>query len=584
MKDDLTYGKNFADFLGSFWSSIFDDGDFATALGYSYSECLIQGYMDLIDVINSTSISTLPVFSKKNIYPVKIYKKNFYSNIDFPEYGDGSYYGIQPESSKYLSGDVIRYGKESTLGKKFFVELNSSNLRKLGSFAFNRLFQPSVTYINGSDFILYKNGILFNNDPFLNDLIPKRKVIIDRDLNELDEEIVLWFCDVDVEEYRIYEQYGYMFTNLKPSSEEYKQITKKLFELISLGPSLFTFKSYLSIISGSPIIRETEETVESIEDTPEGKIIITNYNVYKISEKQKIPQNINIGSKLRSGTPLTDIVDLVDTKNKNWWSSFSSLPLPSKGCTNTDKYISFPNSYIKSKYGKKINFSDEYSTSIYFDLIGQKDSINLFWKNVEQKSKQLKQNYGYNLFKKYSTSENKSADFINKKDLIINPAQIFANDFFDGCIIPIKIKISQIKNPDVFFKTVDPIRDNTPVNTILMLFFYLDKFDEYLLDRYRLNEIDSVNLNDLLENKTENYPADQKLIWHEYKDEDSILEAISIEVNNVTNKKAGRFYKNNFNQSNIGRTGFLLEEFDLSITTNLSQNVELRQISKCVTL
>jgi hypothetical protein len=594
LKDDLTYNKNFSDFLGSFWSSIFDNGNLGSALGGVYSETLIQNYLDLLEIINSISIDTVPVFSRQNVFPVIITKNNFYKNLDTPEYGDGSYYGIQPNESKYSSGDIIRYGTASSLSKKFFVELNKSNIVSLGSVALNRLFEPSVTYMNGVDFTLYRNGILFKEDPFLNTLIPKRK-IIDSNMSEIDEEIILWFCDVNVDKFLLYKQFGYTFTNLNKSSEQYKEITKKLFELVSRGPSVFALRSYLSIISGSPLIKEVVETVIDIHknESDETTLIVTDLNVYKLSINQKISDDIKIGKKLKSGTPLINVVDIVDTKNKNWWLNFSSLPLPKKSSTNVDTYVSFPNKYIKVKYGKKLSTQNILSTSIFFELIGSPDVVKNFWERVFEKAKQSQINYGYEIFKKYANYEDAQIDFSNNLEFSVNPAEIFSEDMFMGNILPIKIDLSKIKDTEIFFSTINPIKDNTPVNVILMFFLQLSNTDEYnmLLDELQ-NSATSVNLNDLLSVNTDEFPSKTNQgyytpefdKWGKFLDTPETIEAISIETNIYKNKSAGRFYKNNFNSSDISTNGFLLENFDLSSTTNLVQNIELKQIPKCAIL
>jgi hypothetical protein len=593
LKDDLTYNKNFADFLGSFWSSIFDSGDFALALGSAYSEVLIQDYLELVDVINSCSIDSIPVFSRQYIHPITISKNDFYKNIDIPEYGEGAYYGVQPIDSKYLSGDIIRYGQPSSLNKKFFVQIENKNIVSLGSVALNRLFEPSVTYLNGVDFSLIRGGILFKNDPFENPLIPRRK-IIDNITNEIDEEIVLWFCDVDVDNFLVYKQFGYTFTNLTQSSTQYKDITKKLFELVSRGPSLFALKSYLSVISGSPLIRETSETIKDIDkDQEKNTLVITDSNIYKLPESQEISDQVKIGNTLTAGTPLIDVIEIIDTKNKNWWLNFSSLPIPKTSSTNVDTYISFPNKYVKARYGKKTSLKDSLSTSITFDLIGDEKTIKEFWSRVFDKAKANKINYGYKIFKKYANYNDDEIDFANNKEFSINPAQFFSEDLFMGNILPIRVNINKIIDKNIFFSTINPIKDNTPVNVVLMLFFQLDKTEKYtLLSDDGQKTATSVNLDDLISLNRNNFPdktnqgyyTPELDKWGTFVDVNESIEAISIEVNPNKNRKAGRFYKNNFNVNDLSKSGFLLEKFDLSSTTNLVQNIELKQIPKCVIL
>jgi hypothetical protein len=113
-----------------------------------------------------------------------------------------------------------------------------------------------------------------------------------------------------------------------------------------------------------------------------------------------------------------------------------------------------------------------------------------------------------------------------------------------------------------------------------MLFLEIELIDECsFINSYA--ESASVNLETLVKLKLDDLPVSsiEKLNWLEYSDKNESLEMISID--NTSNKKAGRFYKDNFNPIDITSSGFLIEKFDLSIIDNLVENIEIKQIPKC---
>lgn len=576
MNKDFTYGRNFSTFLGSFWSSIFDGGALADSIGYSASEMLCELYLDVIDIINSSSIDSVPVFNRKNIYPLIITESELNNYSETPTYGNDGNYGRQLESSTYESGSYLQYGQISKLNANYVYPI-SEKISKIGGVALNRLFNPSVTFVNGSDYFLSDSKVFFRKNPFENDLIPKR-AIQNQTTGGIDREIVIWFCDVDEDDFKLYNKYGFIFTNIKKSSQQYKKIIQKLFNILSTGSSSDSLCSYLSVIAGSPVIIEAIETVEEILDGPEGKLVVTDKNIYAVDSDIDISKNITVGKELKSGSPVADIVELYDTKKTGWWNSLASIPMKIGNTTNTSGFISFPNKYEKGVYGDQLTLS-QFSKPLYFRLIGEQKYIDEFWDNLNKKSKNSKINWGHKLFKKYSVA-NTDSNFLSEKDIFLNPAEIFCEDLFKDNILPIKIKLNKVKNYDIFFSTIDPLELITPVNCILMLFFEVSLIDKCTFINSYSQSV-SVNLDTAINLKFEDLPVSsvESANWNNYLDKNESLEMVSID--NASNKRAGRFYKDNFNSIDLSTSGFLIEKFDLSITNNLVENIEIKQIPKC---
>lgn len=572
MNNDLTYGRNFADFLGSFWASIFDKGALGTAIGYASSEELIQKYLDMCDIIDSSSIYSIPVFSRKNVDPLIIKKSKFIDYKEYVNYGSGGYYGQQPQNSRYRQDSYLQYGEPATITYSYFCPIEFENISSLGIFALNRLFEPSVTLCRDSDFVMVEGGILFRDNIFENKLFPVKQTE-DLETGEIDKEIVLWFCDVDIDTFNIYKQYGYTFTNFRASSNEYKEIVQTVFEIVSQGPSIFRIDAFLSAISGSPLIRETEETVQSITDAPEGKLVITDLNVYQTTKSIPINPSIKVGDILKSGTPLLDIVEVVDTRNPNWWKEFDVLPLEPGMTSNSKGFLGFMNTQLRGEYfTNKYSIDDTYK-GVKFKLIGNEIDIKEFWESVSKKSVDNKITYGYEFFKKYGPhSTDPLSDFRNSKPFVVNPAQIFASDLCNFIVLPIRVKVSRIIDVERFFRTINPLSINTPVHIVLMLFFDIEIGIEQF-DLANTDSQDSIQSQDLKLIALEEY-NDLPSPWGTDQNQPPILEAVSIGYGLY----GGRY---NFYASSLDSRGFLIEKIDLSSSSTLVQNIELKQIPKC---
>jgi hypothetical protein len=600
LNQDFTYGKNFADFLGSFWSQLFDNGALGDAVGYANSEVLAQGYMDLIEVINTSSVDTISILSKKRYLPLTILKSRFTKITEIPKYGSGGYFGLQPSNSKYLEGIYLKYGKSSLLQDPFFYPINNTAIKDLGNIALNRLFEPSSILSKNTDFVFVPEGVIFSKNIFDNELFSRRE-IINTETGDVDEEIVVWFCDALEDKEFIFNQYGYLFSNYRKSTEDYKRAMQSVLKLISGGPSLFKIDSFLSAISGSPIIRESRETVEKISQTPEGVLVITDKNVYSVKNIEDLRTNIVVGATLMAGTPISSAVEVVDTKQKFWWQKFLSIPLKGGGTTNTDSYIAFPNKLTPAEYGKVMFLGNNLSRSINFSLIGSKDSIKKFWDNVVQKSKSIDLFYGYELFKKYSSnSQDVSTDatfefektssqlcgyrllqksvsvtqledrFINRSPILINPAQVFADDLAAGAILPIKIDLSRVRDLEFFFGIFNPITSNCPVHLTLMLFFSSNLTEVKEL-RNEVEAVDSIDLSDFLFQRIEDYPVSEQNLWQFNVQDEEIKEGLSW----------GTSFGNIAQSSDPSYRDRVIEYFDLSNTNNLVQTIELKLVKKC---
>lgn len=566
MNQDFTYGRNFADFLGSFWSTIFDKGALGAAVGYASSESLVQSYMDMVDVINSLSIYTIPEFSRQNVYPVIMRKSRFESYQEHPEYGSGAYFGVQPDGGRYLNGGSVRYGVAAKLGTSYFYPVTQGDVASFGVFALNRLFEPSVTLCNGADFFQVDGGIVFAGSPFDNPLFPSRKVW-DEASQSMDEEVVVWFCDIDRDTLNLYKQFGYTFTNFKRSSEQYKKVIQTVYEIVSRGPSIFRIDAFVSSVAGSPLIREAQETVESVSETPEGTIVATDLNVYQISSGAGLRPYVVPGATLAGGTPLLDIVEIVDTKQDGWWKGFEAIPVRKDTFRGVGGFLSFPNREDRVAYLPKSPLYNPVYRGVTFGLIGSEEAAKRLWDAASENAVSLEEPYGFELFQKYGPPGGTELDFVNGATFSVNPARVLAEDIFPGCMLPIKLKTGLVSDLEFFFGVIDVLRPSCPVHINLMLFIEMTgNMDEAALSSGQVS-VEPVPLESMMSAPAEAPETDAP----EY----GAVERVSV---------GGGFYGGSYNflPEDVGDHGALTEKIDLSSGSVVVQNIELKQIPKCI--
>lgn len=566
---DLTDGRNFADLLGSFWSSLFDSGALGQAIGFASAEVLSQRYLEMSELISSTSIFSAPIFSRKNVFPVVLRKSLLEDYREYIKYGGGASYGPQRPGGRYAAVQSPQFGVASKVGYKFFYPIKNPP-KCYGAFALNRLFEPSVVLTLEDGFFPVEGGISLSENPFENPLFPRRSVQ-NQKTEEIDEEIVLWFCDVDVENFNIFKKFGYTFTNFRQSSEGFKQIAQAVFSLAAQGPSRFAIRSFLSSICGSPIIREGEEVVQSIQKTPEGVLIITDLSVYKVDEGESLSPEIKEGNTVKAGQPILDLVEISDTSIPGWWKTFEVLPAP-KWCIGGEDgaYLGFPSKREKVRYSDADPGTGVRGVS--FTVIGLKESVEKFWTEISRRGNEAGLNPGEKLYEKYGDSSSDAPPFWTSPTFFVSPAEILADDIFPGALFPIKIRVNSIADINRFFKTIFPLRDCIPAHLILMLFFVLDSGN----DMVPLQNSPECQAEMSLKRILDSSPVP---MWSpEFVSESgrNILEPVSIgEAFSIT--------PYHFDPENVDGQGRLLEKIDLSVSQNLGQTIEFRFRPKCLT-
>lgn len=166
---------------------------------------------------------------------------------------------------------------------------------------FNRITDSSLTLIDGIDYVLRDGHIIFRDDPFRNDLVPKASVFEQN--VQVDRTLSLWVFRGSIDRHHVYRQFGYVLSLQLPSSEHYKQLVNALFDALVLGSTGAVFHAAWSAITGIPLAAGGE-TVEAVLDEGTRKLVITDKNVYTFDAAATV--TVTAGQSLQQGDPLTD--------------------------------------------------------------------------------------------------------------------------------------------------------------------------------------------------------------------------------------------------------------------------------------
>lgn len=354
-------GEELLNALGSFWYNIFQDADKLSSMYKGTAIEAGQAYQTYLESVAAISRFEIPVFHKEHWYFLTISENDL--NTKALRYGDGALYG-----------QSYQYGVRSA-NTKYSIDL-TNNLKK-APVMFNRIINPSLTWLYGLDYIFEDDTLVFFNNPFDNDLIPRRD-IIGSDGAVSDREIGLWLYMAEFDLDYVYKHFGYVLGIQMPSSEVYKTFINALWDSYTDGPTLRAMQNALSAMSGAPSVIEPVETVEVILELEDKLQIITDKHVYDFSPNAN--PLVSVGDLVYGGDPLTDVVQIVELNSTPDITTLPALAL-------TKDYLSggyrgdlvFENKNVTVDYG---GIDDNNKAVISFEISGFDDDISKFWDSV----------------------------------------------------------------------------------------------------------------------------------------------------------------------------------------------------------
>lgn len=562
---DMFSDQGFLTFFSSFWTQIFSDRGIAPGMASAGSLALAQQYQAYMETVNCLSIETTPIYERQLICPLVIRKSRAVNTGEPLIYGQGVVYGAQPSNGVFTSGAVFEYG--GTVSRNQVTVSIPGGGEVAGAVIVNRLVEPSVSLQLGIDWFFVDGGkVVFTENPFNNELIPRRQIPVD---GGFDEEIVLWMFDVDRDKATVYQQYGFIFTPKTKSSKEYKELISACMNIFPGGPSLLNIDSFISASCGHPVIKEVSEVVESIQTFMDKTIVATDKGAYVVLGG--VRDSVFVGATLKAGSPLSAASIVFDSSNKNsWWREIEAISL-SGGFIPRDMKgnLFFVNAIKPVTYKGETTDGGNASGLAEFEVGGLPKDVEKFWAMVRARSIESEKFLGPIIWRNAGATSVGIADDNKplpdyKQKVFINPLQFIVENVMGNNLICAKIDYSKITS-NLFFRAVHLIRKAIPAHTAIIVFLDIPESDEYTFSLLPDGSegMERQNPVHILSNTPSSFTAQTKNFWLDGDDQplSSGAEAIGLEV----------------------CTELISETFDLSLSTNVGESLEIKLEPNCRT-
>jgi hypothetical protein len=377
---DLDNAKAFLGSLGSFWTLAFSDSLEGLVVGQL--ELNWQAYINALEAAASISRFTVP------IYHTRLWSR---SVIRKSEMNGSAVAPLTYGTASATYGNTYTYnGAVVVANYRFPAPDDVVSVMQI----VDRPIKPGISLIAGVDFTVNSEGgyIAFKEDPFASGKFLTRSTINPK-TNQSDEEIELWLFKSSADLSLIYEQFGYALgMYFAESSENYRTLLNAVWDSMVIGPTMRSLHFAISAISGAPVIRNSEEIVETIILTdPRYQQIITDKEVYTVSKDVAITVAVN--AVLHEGDFITDMAYIAEGVNAA--AFFTSAGSP--------KFLITPDMFIGTE-GRRINANltvastlqnvtyvvdgDGFTEVTMAGITGAAGDLTTFWANVNDVSKE----------------------------------------------------------------------------------------------------------------------------------------------------------------------------------------------------
>ena len=519
---DFTDPRRFLNYLGSFWSQIFSDKEAILGLTSASSNQLTQLYLDFVDLINETSVFTMPTTRRETLKPIFVYESKISTSSQLIEFGTGLEFGGTYSVQSNNVDPALRYGGQARTRLPYFVDVDPS-IQSVGNVLLNRLYNPSVTLVAGVDFVFNGNSVLFKDNPFLNPLIPSRVIPLDGSSNpsDTDKLIVLWAVNCEIDDLRVHQQYGYIYFNSPVGDSKLElNIVQQLFKIYAGGPTLGAIDSLICAVAGGAQTTEAKETIEYITSNGVSQVVVTDMSVYTIDPSDTLRSTVVPGAILAAGTPLTNRTSVCDSyTNPNWWMTIPGVSVRDDYCVFDISNVSFLNIEVPfNSTGSKTAMDGRTVLTGNFFLAGDKSDTDTFWSSVAQREVQSDSYVSEMLWKEAGIVNNDGSPNY-AKPLYLNPLRIFAEKIAGMSFIVVTISSVQFPKIEI---ALTRLRDVLPVGTSLLVILQASVSESISLNNpVQFQQVSSPTtdgtengyLQALIQGKPENFPAQLSSQW-----------------------------------------------------------------------
>lgn len=453
-ENDLDRPAKLSSLLGGFWDGIYDD-----ALPTRFAYWRAQLEKETANLRNECEqvigVNTTPILSSKEIQHLIINESDLNSVYAVARYGELFPYG------NYLS-----YGQAAQRPLTSFPLPDGLKHVNLIS---NRLFLPSVTLFEGTDFYLNTDlgFIQFRENPFLNPLFAITNIYENNEL--VDRSLSLWLRNADYDKQLLSKHHGSVFNVRQESSTAYKKLLTSLYGCSNKGSSYSIITSVVSAVLDVPNVKNKVETVEEIVDDGLKLVIATDTNVYVY--KSGATPVVSVGDSVYQHDFLTDSARI---------SEFQAGAVPAGVYA-----LALDNQFLSADYTGSLSFINAdvplivetvaAKTKVSFELGGWEADVSKFWNEVHSRGLEN----GQTLANLLDERENPSTEpLAGALPATINPLEFLIQNVLRNNAFLLFLRLSKRGEDFLPIKRLELLRKLLPPHTTLIILIQLDEVAE----------------------------------------------------------------------------------------------------------
>ena len=380
------------EWLGSFWTRLCDDTEFAKRVQEANGILSAQLYQEYLDSYNLSNRINVPVYKRTRwqYLTLKETDRNK-GRAALIKLGDTPTPVIGPQTGpEFVRGMIFQIGGSATYSNVTIYPL-PTGLSDITIAISDNIVNPTVILVRNIDFVVKNNSLYFMNgtDPFAAGKFSTY------DGHEADgtvvRQILLWACDANYDKTYVNDNVGYVLEQPSASDESTKRMLNGMWDVAAGSATIANTKSAIAAIAGESAIIDSQEIVEVILTTTDKKQVITDKNVYTFLPIVALLPTVVVGATFYRGDFLTDTVKFFGDLNPNTFLSSTN-----KGgvITNDISGLFLSKSLFRAKLTYGVGAAWELSNivcqgvdtngnpKLSFTVYGYPDDVTALWEDI----------------------------------------------------------------------------------------------------------------------------------------------------------------------------------------------------------
>jgi len=359
--------------LGSFWAEVYEGSPLVGSTLLASAQAMLQAHLDLLELVAAVSRYTVPVFHTENWSVLTIKESELNST-------EGALLTFQDDATETFENNTgLQFGVPPASTLVYTVPI-PDELKAIPQI-YNRVLSPSLAWISGLDYWIASPGYLtLRKNPFNDPLVPQRVILTDGVPTDREAALLIFRGQYDRE--TVYKQFGYALKLRMTSSEGYRSLVNAILDACVHGTTDKDIRTAWSVITGIPLVIETEETVELVSEDTNYLQVITDQHVYRF--RLGSTALVAAGDVVHAGDPLVDTLQFFSFNRGAVPETLTGLAVgPGVLDNGYLDALTFPNATVPTV----ISTDDDGRTQITFEVQGYPGDVEYFWEEVQRRGK-----------------------------------------------------------------------------------------------------------------------------------------------------------------------------------------------------